>query len=123
MALYLSIRPRAELIPSHDDCESPPPDALLDERERRQLRSYRPPTGIEHCPDSTPTGRWSDDERERLLALARATVLPAEQTNEPTRPTTVRPRAETPRRLAIRRCIDEVAMTEVRARLRGTSGR
>jgi hypothetical protein len=39
-------------------------EALLDEHDRRRLRSYRPPTGLDESGDPDATRRWTPEERE-----------------------------------------------------------
>lgn len=75
MSRYIatSVPPRSGLAPKSDG-EHSPASALLQESERQTLRSYRPPTLVGGRCDSYPTIRWTAEEREALLALARATV-------------------------------------------------
>ncbi len=120
MARYLStsVSDRWELIPSQDG-EDLSVEALLENSERRKLQSYRLPSGTEADTDSVPTARWTAHELEALLAIAQATVEPADDPKDPARLSTVppRPNREGPR--AVRR--SEVVMSDVRARLRGTT--
>ena len=133
MARYLltSIPPRTELIPAHNTAECGAVEALLDESERRRLQSYRPPSGLEIAADPTatvavgneapdskqPTGRWTAEERDALLALAR-TAIETDESSVSAPKNTIPPRRET-RRVTIRRAPGEISMSDVRQRLRG----
>lgn len=119
MARYFStsLPPRSELIPDQDE-EDVSFAALLDERERRNLQSYRPPSGIDPYGDSIPTVRWSREELDALLEVARATVEPTSTTERATNASTLPPPPGLQRRTAVRR--SEVVMTDVRARQRGS---
>lgn len=79
----MNVRPRSELVPTFDAADGLPEGALLEESERRKLQSYRPPSGVEGSADAVPTVRWSDEELAALLAIARATVEPDGEPDEP----------------------------------------
>lgn len=117
MARYLatSIRPGAELLPEQDEGVDLAVEALLDETERRKLKSYRPPSGIEPSCDAKPTVRWTKAELEALLSIARATIDPDDQPRSAGELATPPP-VQAARRVAVRR--SDVVMADVRARLR-----
>jgi hypothetical protein len=121
MARYLatSVCPRGELLPDHDDSVDLGLEALLDENERRKLKSYRPPSGIEQGCDTKPTVRWTPAELENLLSIARATIEADPVTADD--PSTSPPTSPPARRVAVRR--SEVIMADVRARLRRSDPR
>lgn len=112
MARYLATSmPRSELIPSRNPSEGPPLDALLDESERRRLKSYRPPTDVEPVLpaavdaeiDPEPvTMRWSPAEIAALLSIARATIEADPEPSARTSPSTMPPRVSC-RRITVRR--------------------